>query len=221
MRRCTECAVRIEGNWSRCPLCGSHLVGHPSPDPLPSVPLRFSRRRLLRILAVISLVLVALSFGVQLWLGHRPAEFGAVRSVWLGVCTMWLVALMAVRGRRDLARSTLALLIIASLVCTYWDYLTGWHRWSLTFAVPIMCGCAIIALVILEHVMRLEVGEHALYSALTVLLGIVPILFLLLGWVTTPVPSAICVVLALLSLALLQLERTADVRDELAKKLHL
>jgi hypothetical protein len=221
MRRCTECAVRIEGDWTRCPLCGSHLVGHPSVDPLPNVPLRFSRRRLLRILTLISLVLIALSFVVQLWLGHRPSEFGAVRSVWLGVCTMWLVVLMAVRGRRNLAQGTVTLMIVLGLVCTYWDYLTGWNRWSLTFAVPIECACALVALLVLERVMRLEVGEHILYSGLTVVLGIVPIVFLLLRWVTTPVPSAICVVLALMSLGLLQLERGADVRHELAKKLHI
>ncbi|PWH05413.1 hypothetical protein DEO23_12580 [Brachybacterium endophyticum] len=221
MRRCAACAAGIEGEWDRCPLCGAQLFGHPSPDPLPSVPLRFSRRRLLRILVLVSLALIALSFVVQLWLGHRPSQFGAERSVWLGVCTMWLVTLMAVRGRRHLARGTLQLVVVISLVCTYWDYLTGWNSWSLSFAVPIVCACAIVALAILEQTVRHEAGEHVVYGSLTAGLGIVPIVFLLLGWVTTPIPSAICVAVALLTLAMLFVERGGEMRHEFGKRLHL
>jgi len=69
--------------------------------------------------------------------------------------------------------------------------------------------------------MRIEVGEHILYSGLTVLLGLAPIVFLALGWVNNPVPSAICGALSLITLVLMQFARGPDVRHELAKRLHL
>ena len=50
MRRCTECAVDIEGTWTRCPLCTAPVAGEATASPLPAVPLRFSRRRVLRVL---------------------------------------------------------------------------------------------------------------------------------------------------------------------------
>jgi hypothetical protein len=71
--------------------------------------------------------------------------------------------------------------------------------------VPIVSACSIVALIIAVRVMRIEVGEHILYSGLTVLLGVAPIGFLALGWVTNPVPSGICGALSLITLILTQL----------------
>lgn len=51
--------------------------------------------------------------------------------------------------------------------------------------------------------MRIEVGEHILYSGLTVLLGLAPVGFLAFGWVTNQLPSAICGALSLFALVLM------------------
>lgn len=56
---------------------------------------------------------------------------------------------------------------------------------------------------------------------MTVLLGLAPIAFLAFDWVTNPLPATICGVLSLLALLLIQLARGANVRHELAKRLHL
>ena len=221
MRRCAECAVEIEGNWSRCPLCTATVTGEAVASPLPSVPLRFSRRRLIRILFLVSISVILASFGAQLLFDRGRAGIGVLRSVWLGVITMWLVVLMAVRKRRNVAKGTVYLVVLVGLICVYWDYLTGWRGWSLTYAVPIVDAGSIIAVLITVRVMRIEVGEHILYSGLTVLLGLAPIAFLALGWVTNPLPSAICGAVSLLVLVVLQLDSGPDVRHELAKRLHL
>jgi hypothetical protein len=221
MMRCPECAVGIEGEWTRCPLCAAPLAGEATRSPLPAVPLEFSRRRVLRVLFLTSLAVILASFVAQL-LFHRSLDgIGVIRSVWLGVTAMWLVVLMAVRKRRNLAKGTVYLVVLVGLVCVYWDYLTGWRGWALTYAVPILCASSIVALLITVAVMRIEVGEHIVYSGLTVLLGLAPIGFLAFGWVTTPLPSAICGALSILVLALLQVARGAEVRHELAKRLHL
>jgi len=221
MRHCPECAVDIEGAWTRCPLCEGPISGEATPSPLPAVPLEFSRRRVLRVLFLASLAVILSSFVVQLLFSRGLDGIGALRSVWLGVIAMWLVVLMAVRKRRNVAKGTVYLVILVGLVCVYWDYLTGWRGWSLTYAVPIVCACSIFALLITVRVMRIEVGEHIVYSGLAVLLGIAPIGFLVFGWVTTPLPSAICGALSLVVLGLLQHARSAEVRHELAKRLHL
>lgn len=221
MRRCAACAIDIEGDWVSCPLCGESTSGDPVPSPVPAVPLRFSRRRVFRVLFLTSLAVIAISFAAQLLFARDHDGIGAVRSVWLGVAAMWLVVLMAARKRRNLAKGTLYLVVLISGVCIYWDYLTSWHAWSLTYAVPIVCACSIVALMIIVQVMRMEVGDHILYSGLTVVLGLAPIAFLAFGWVTTPLPSGICGIVAVLALALLQIARGRPVRHELAKRLHL
>ena len=221
MRCCTDCAVQIEGSWTQCPLCSAPVAGRPGASPFPAVPLRFSRRRVLRVLFLSSIAVILASFVAQLLFSRGLAGIGVLRSVWLGVITMWLVVLMAVRKRRNVAKGTVYLVVLVGLICVYWDYLTGWRGWSLTYAVPILDASSIVALLITVRVMRTEVGEHILYSGLTVLLGLAPIGFLALGWVTNPLPSAVCGALSLCATVLMQAARGPEVRHELAKRLHL
>ncbi|GAA2097881.1 MULTISPECIES: DUF6320 domain-containing protein [Brevibacterium] len=221
MSRCPECAVDVEGVWEGCPLCGAQLDGEPVPGPLPDVPLSFSRRRLLTVLFLASLGVIAASFLAQLLFRRGEDSVGTFRSAWLGVASMWLVVLMAVRKRRNVAKGTVYLVVLVSGVCAYWDYLSGWNGWALSWAIPLVCASATAAVLITVRAMRMEVGEHVVYSWLTVLLGLAPLVFLALGWVEDdPVPSLLCGALTLIALAL-ELVRVREMRHELAKRLHL
>jgi hypothetical protein len=221
MKRCPDCAVGVEGEWTRCPLCGTALEGRPVPSPFPAVPLRFTRRRVLRVLTLTSLAVIALSFLAQLLFRPDQEGIGALRSVWLGIVATWLVVLVAVTKRRNLAKFIVYLVALAGGVCVYWDYLTGWDAWSLTYVVPILCAASLIGLVITVRVVRMQVGDYVVYSGLTVLLGLTPIVFLALGWVGTVIPSAICGGLSEVAIVLLLTVRGGAVRHELAKRLHL
>lgn len=221
MSRCAQCAVKIEGAWMHCPLCGSPVSGEPVASPLPAVPLSYSRRRIWKTLFLTSLAVIAASFAAQLLFSNEMDRLGVIRSVWLGVSAMWLVVLTAVRKRHNLAKTTVYLVLLIGLICVYWDYLTGWDGWSLTYAVPIVCAAAAVGLLITVRLMRIEVGDHIVYSGLTVLLGLAPILFLALGWVTNPLPSIICGALSVIVVVPLQLYRGPSIRHELGKRFHL
>lgn len=222
MTRCPACAVDLEGDWRRCPLCGTPATGEAaSPGPLPAVALRFSWRRVLRALFLTSLAVIGLSFLAQLLFRPGPEGIGVLRTVWLGIAALWLVVLMAVRKRRNLAKSIVYLVVLAGAVCVYWDYLSGWSGWALTYAVPILCAASVVGLLVVVRMVRMEVEDYVVYSGLTVLLGLTPIVFLALGWVDTPLPSAICGALSATTVVLLLTVRGAAVRHELAKRLHL
>lgn len=221
MKQCTECFVTIEGTWNQCPLCKTPVVGEPSHSPFPAIPLSYSRRSVVRMLFLSSIAVILGSFAAQLLLDRGTAGIGSLRSLWLGVITMWLLVVMAARNQRNIAKNTVNLVVLVGLICVYWDYLTGWHGWALSYAVPIVCGTSILALLITVRVLRTEVGEHIVYSGLTVLLGLAPIGFLAFGWVTSPIPSAICGAISIFALVMLQIFRGADVRHELAKRLDI
>ncbi|MDN5558777.1 MAG: DUF6320 domain-containing protein [Ruaniaceae bacterium] len=221
MRRCNECCADVEGTWTHCPLCGSALAGEATRPAIPPIPLRFNRQRVFKALFVSSIVVILGSFVAMFLLRRTLDDVGIVRSVWLGVSAMWLVVVMAARKRRNLAKGTVYLVVLLSLVSVYWDYLTGWHAWSVTYAVPIICASAVVAIQILVRLMRIEVGDYIVYSGLTALLGLTPIVFWAAGWITHPLPSLICVVLSLGTLVPLQLARIAETRHELAKRLNM
>jgi hypothetical protein len=191
------------------------------PSPYPAVPLRFTRRRLLRILTLTSLAVIALSFLAQLLFRPDQHGIGALRSVWLGVVATWLVVLVAVSKRRNLAKFIVYLVALAGGVCVYWDYLTGWDAWSLTYVVPILCAASLIGLLITVRAVRMQVGDYIVYLGLTVLLGLTPLVFLALGWLGTVIPSAICGGLSVVAIVLLLTVRGGVVRHELATRLHL
>lgn len=220
MRNCPKCGVEIEGKWARCPLCGAITEGTSSDSPLPTVALRFSRKRLVRVLFLTSVVVILASFGLQLAF-RRDADVGVLRSIWLGIAAMWLVVVMAVRKRRNIAKGTVYLVALVGLVCAYWDYLSGWHGWSVTYVIPIVCGFSIIALLIAVRMMRMEVGDYTVYAGLTVLLGLVPILFLIFGWTTNPIASAICIGVSGLALVVQILTQRREMGHELAKRLRV
>ena len=221
MKYCSSCQIDVAGTWERCPLCATATTGDATPSAFPAVPLTFSRRRILRILFLSSIIVILGSFAAQLFFDTDQADIGILRSLWLGMTAMWLVVLLAVRKRRNVAKNIVYLNLAVGLICVYWDYLSGWHRWSLNYGVPIVLAASIIALLITVRVIRMEVGEYIVYSGLTVLLGLTPIVFLVFGWVTQPLPSAICAAISLLALVVLQVYRGAEVRHELAKRLHL
>jgi CHASE2 domain-containing sensor protein len=103
----------------------------------------------------------------------------------------------------------------------YWDYLTGWDAWSLTYVVPILCAASLIGLLITVRAVRMQVGDYIVYLGLTVLLGLTPLVFLALGWLGTVIPSAICGGLSVVAIVLLLTVRGGVVRHELATRLHL
>ncbi len=220
MKRCAACAVEIEGSWIRCPLCGTITEGQGVPDPMPPVPLVFSRKRVLAMLFFASLGVIVASLAGQLLFNRGDAGVGVVRSIWLGVVALWLIVMMAVRKRRNVAKGTAYLVILLGGVSAYWDYLTGWNGWALSYAVPATCACSIVAILISVRVMRTEVGEHIVYSWMTAVLGLVPVVFLALGWVRHPVVSIVCGALSVIALAI-QLASLRETRYELAKRLHL
>src|SRR5699024_7844160 len=108
-----------------------------------------------------------------------------------GIITMWLAVLTLIRKRRNIAKSLLYLLIILSLMYIYLDYTIGWSAWSLTYAVPIICSSTLISMIITAIMTRMKPGDYVLYWAAVAILSLVPMIFLLIGWIQFQTPSLI------------------------------
>ena len=172
-------------------------------SPLPAVPLRFSRRRVLRVLFLASIAVILASF-----VAACSAEDSRASGPLLGVAGVDHHVAGGVDGRTQTPQRRQRDRVPRRPGQPGLRLLGLPHRlaWLVTdLRVPIVSACSIVALLITVRVMRIEVGEHILYSGLTVLLGLAPIVFLALGWVNNPVPSATCGALSLVTLVLMQL----------------
>lgn len=221
MSYCPHCRVTVKGDWKHCPLCHTKLEqqdGKRMASPYPDTPLRFDKQKATKILLLASFLIIIASFLLGLlWKGRVQGLQGAL----FGIMTMWLVVLIIIRKRRNLIKSIFYLLISLSLLCAYYDYVIGWTGWSTTYAVPIICGSAILAMFLTIRFVKIKTGDYILYLMAAALVGLVPILFLFLDWVRTPWPAWISFGLSFMMLILIFLFHGKEIKKEFQKRMFI
>lgn len=229
-QHCPSCDAAVIGQWQVCPLCrgalesgeGETSTEPESVEPYPAAPLRFDRRKLRWLLILLSVLAVVASFAAQLLIPHLVAP---VRTVWLSVATLWLVVVAAAHRRNNVGGVVIRLVLLLSGAALAWDLVTGgsaWTTtWATTWAIPAICTFANLALGIVVWVVRLEPGEHIAKAALVLLFGLVPGLFVVLGWVTVALPALVCVGFSMVLLVLMAIFRRGELGHALHRRLQV
>ncbi|WP_208560750.1 DUF6320 domain-containing protein [Marinilactibacillus kalidii] len=191
MNQCPRCQTTVKGEWTRCPLCGSQIMEKEHSahaNPFPEIPLRFNRARITKLLTGISILVAMAYFAVQ-WFWAFP--FFGLDYVLAGIISMWLVVLIIIRKRRNITKGILYLILFLSMISFYFDFTSGWQGWAVTYSIPIICTSALIAMFLAIQTVRLDAEDYVLYLQAAALLGFIPLIFLLMGWTTDPLPSVI------------------------------
>lgn len=189
MNYCSQCGVRIKGEWTECPLCHQPVeVTHLKKDvsPYPNVPLLFNKKKVFKRLMLVSLLIILGFFIVEFFF---PSPMTTLQMALFGIMSLWLVVLIIIRKRRNIAKGILYLIVLLSIICVYLDYVAGWTAWSTTYAIPMICFFAIAAMFVAVRIVRLKVGDYILYLLTASLLGLVPAAFLFFNWTTWTFPS--------------------------------
>ncbi len=230
MRYCERCKVNIAGRWERCPLCDGYLAppvpregldtdGEEAEEIFPRIPTIYYQYGLFfRILIWVSVIAAAVSFAVNFaWPGHGLWSL----IVAAGIGSFWALMIFAVRKRRDLSKSILYQLLIASILVVIWDCFMGWHRWSIDYVIPILCVSGMLSMGILSRVMKQYINDPILYLSIYGALGFIPLIPLVFGWLNVIYPSLICVVISVISLSGILLFRGRQMKQELKKRMHV
>lgn len=221
MSRCPDCAADVAGLWYRCPLCRAPLEGErdvEARETYPAAPLRFSRKVLGRVMLLLSLLAIVGSFSVQ---ALMPNLVAPVRTIWLSVAVLWLVALAVVQRRRNVGGLVAWLLVLLSLAVWVWNLFVGPEQWATTWAIPAICLAANVTLGVVVWIIRQDPSEHLAKAVLVGLIGMVPGLFVVFGWVTTAVPALICVGVSAVLLVSMFTFRPRQLTSALSRRLHV
>lgn len=222
MLYCEKCHVYVAGDRVHCPLCQAPLTGTPCPERevFPQLP---SQRQLHQLVfrsllfGTIAASVICLAVNFML-----PGSGAWSLFVLGGFASAWLLVMLALRLRHGIPKVILRLVMLGSLLAIVWDWATGSRGWAVGYAVPILCTAAMAALLILPKVLRMQLSDYMLYLVIDILFGILPAVFYAAGWLSTSLlPSVICVVTSVISLAAVLVFQGKEFKAELSRRMHL
>ena len=222
MKTCEKCRITVGTNREFCPLCQRKLSGEAEQgqeEIFPHLPFYYKQYHLFfRILIFASITAGAVSLLTNFLI---PTRIWWSLIVIAGIVCMWMILATAIKKRHNITKGVLSLAVLISVCTGAIDYSTGFYRWSVNYVIPILLLFAMIAIVILARVLHSRTEDYLIYLIVNGLFGLVPLLFLLLGWITVRWPSLCCIMVSFLSLAGIFVFSKMDPRAELKKRLHI
>lgn len=222
MLYCPQCRLHLAGTPRRCPLCGGELTGtgNPKTEVFPQLTAQRHRMRLfLRIVSFLSLAAALVCLLVNLL---YPGEVWWAGYATAGIGSSWLLLIFALRRRRNIPKTILWLTTIGGLLCVFWDWATGWHGWSVTWLIPILCTAAQLMLILLPQLLRLRFSDYIFYLVTDLFFSVLPVFFYLSGLLRgSLLPSLICCCAGAISLAALAIFRGRELAGEFVRRMHL
>lgn len=219
MRYCGKCKVYIGGTGSRCPLCQNKLSGETATeDVYPKIPDRGGVYNLaVKILLLLSVIAIVITVAVNYFFQSK----GWWSLIVVGVlATVWFVAGTAIRKRKNILKNILWQVVIISAACVLWDKCTGWRGWSVDFVLPILYAVSMIAMFIMNKILRLRAEDYIVYGWMGSLFGLIPLFWLLTGSVRHRIPSVICIGESIIFIAILVIFQGSHVVSEIKKRSH-
>ena len=221
MKYCDKCKVMVANPKQRCPLCQGMLRDGDGTEQetFPNIPTIYRQYSLyFRILILVSVAAGLISVTVNLLL---PGSGWWSLLVVGGLACMWVPLFTAMRKRSNISKNILWQVVILSVLLLLWDVFTGWHRWSVNFAIPALCISAMLGLAIVGKVMHLQPGDYVIYLLIDVIFGLVPLILWITGLAKVGWLCLASMVVSVLCLTTVLLFSELSVWQELKKRFHL
>ena len=219
MKHCDKCKIDIRGGGKRCPLCQSKLSGESDEVMFPRIATTLEKYMLFVKLLILGTVTAgAAAVAVNLIL---PETGMWSAFVVLGISCFWIGLVVAYKRRNNLPKNITSQVVLISALCFLWDYVTGWHNWSVDYVLPIACSAGMISLGILARLLNLPKGDYIVCMVLDIVFGTVPLVLFLTGMTTVSIPSVICAGLSVVAFVFILLFEGADIKEEIVRRMHI
>ncbi len=220
MQFCHHCQIYSKETQESCPLCGNKLSLLNTDEKrrsFPEIPSYLKNHLTLRLLILFSIILVVVSFTIRV---IYPTEINWPLLLGLALGSLWLDIVFLVQKRFHLAKKILSQVFILSILSLFWDFTTGYRGWSISYVFPILCVLALILMYSLAIIMKLSPRDYITYAVLSALFGILPLIFLLLGFAHPPYPSIISISVSIIFLSAIFILQGESMQGEFRKKMH-
>lgn len=217
MRICKKCNLKFKTDLDICPLCQNKLIGKKEENVFPFIPNIYKKySTFFKILLFISFIISLLCITIDLMIDKYHFSIFVV----LGFICLFIILKTAFNNKDSLFKSILWQLVILSLLSLIWDYFTGFHLWSITYVIPILCIICSINLAILAIILKDYLDEEIFYFICIALIGVIPLIFIIIG-VDNQIPSIISILLNSICFVSLSIFKFKDVKEELKRRMHI
>ena len=224
---CDDCNVSISTKTDRCPLCQKQLEDADTSAAVKTFPdYVYKRKRaskLAKAVALISILSIALSIvgNILTWNGHPW-------SIIISACVLyvWLMGSLTFKKGAHLGLKlmmhALALSLLLVIINTFASQTVTIHRvsWAVSYAIPILFICFIIAINILIFRRRQNRRDYFLYQLSLCIIGFIPLILVLFGVAQPILPSVIAAGLSLLTILESVVFAKKLIGRELGRKFH-
>lgn len=218
-KTCDKCNVTVRGTMQKCPLCQNKLQGDESQPCYPVIKTLYRQFERFFKIVIMSTVLIGVS-AVAVNMILVQTGFWSL-FVLLGILCFWVMLATAVRRRYTIPKNITTQVVLISIISVVWDFVTGWHGWSVDFVIPITCATAIVAIGVIGQVMHLPVTDYMAAMLADALFGIIPIIFYFTDILNVQIPSVICVAVSLISFFAILIFEGRNMKVEIQKRFHV
>lgn len=224
MQYCDYCKVHIKDNHEKCPLCGNVIpknnkkTNEINTYTFPNIPLSYEKNLILKIMIFISITAVTISFAIE---AMFPTIINWPVLVLLGLISMWLCLIIIIQKTYHISKKIIWMVVIFSILSLFWDWNTGWRGWSLDYVIPFACITAMALMFVTAKVLHLSINDYITYALIDAIFGIIPLSFIIFGWVNVIYPSVISVASSIITLAAIFIFQGHNIKAELNKRMHI
>ncbi len=221
MKYCKKCAVSVRDNSRICPLCQHSLtdIGGESESVFPYVPLKYTYKDLYIKMGILSAIIICvISVTVDL-----IVKTGTHWSLYVlgGAVSLGVVFAVVMPKLRNIPKAILHQAVTCGIIVYIWDICTGNIGWSFDYVIPFLCAGTNIAMIAVFFALKLKIDDVAFYYFMSLIIGLMPIWFILSGIAGVIYPSLTSIGVSVISLAAFILFYGPNIIEMLKSKFHI
>lgn len=182
--RCESCGIRLTGTRTVCPLCSNRLLQKPLLEEFrcyPAIPPKVTHNLLNKLVTLCSLLSLAVLCFLNFFILPLHSLFV---PLCLGIAGTYIVLIVGVQKWQNIAKSVLCEAAIGTALCILWDWLSGWHGWSVDFVIPLVCCGITIFNFVLCTAVRHSWLAYSGYFLLSLFWAFAILIFFFLGLIS-------------------------------------
>ena len=219
MNKCSKCDVILKTSSNICPLCHNKINLKEKNSIYPEIKTAYHQHHILAKLSLfITMCGIIFSLLINYWVNN---EISWSIFVILGILSFWLTFSTGINRKHGFMRILFAEIISIITLSIIWDFITGFHKWSLMFVLPLICIAYTITFLIIRIFTSYTKKEYILYTYLNSLIGLIPLYFILENKLSILWPSYISVSTSIFALIFLFIFNHHTLEAEIERRLHI